>query len=50
LEKNESVLTAPALFMDLLDELAVRQPELDPEFKAIKRAGDEIGDFFFVAR
>jgi hypothetical protein len=44
------VLTAPALFMDLLDELAVRQPELDPEFKAIKRAGDEIGDFFFVAR
>ena len=50
LEKNQSVLTAPALFLDLLDELAVRQPELDPEFKAIKRAGDEIGDFFFVAR
>jgi hypothetical protein len=50
LRKNTGVLTAPALFLSLLDELAIRQPELDPEFKAIKRAGDEVGDFFFVAR
>jgi uncharacterized caspase-like protein len=49
LEENDGVATAPALFLDLLDELAVRQPELDPEFKAIRRAGDEVGDFFFVA-
>lgn len=50
LRKNTDVLTAPALFLSLLNELAVRQPELDPEFKAIRRAGDEVGDFFFVAR
>ena len=48
LEDNEGVATAPAMFLELLDELAVRQPELDPEFKAIRRAGDEVGDFFFV--
>ncbi len=50
LGKNTGVLTAPALFLSLLNELAIRQPELDPEFKAIRRAGDEVGDFFFVAR
>lgn len=50
LSKNTGVLTAPALFLSLLNELAIRQPELDPEFKAIRRAGDEVGDFFFVAR
>lgn len=49
LEENDGVATAPAMFLNLLDELAVRQPELDPEFKAIKRAGDEVGDFFFVS-
>jgi hypothetical protein len=49
LRSNTGVLTAPALFLSLLNELAIRQPELDPEFKAIKRAGDEVGDFFFVA-
>ena len=49
LRRNSGVATAPALFLSLLDELAVRQPELEPEFKAIKRAGDEVGDFFFVA-
>lgn len=50
LQENEGVATAPGLFLNLLDELAVRQPELDPEFKAIKRAGDEVGDFFFVSQ
>lgn len=50
LGKNTGVLTAPALFLSLLNELAIRQPELDPELKAIRRAGDEVGDFFFVAR
>jgi hypothetical protein len=33
--------------LDLLDESL---PGLDPEFKAIKRAGDEVGEFYFVAR
>ena len=50
LENNEGVLTGPALFLELLDKLETRRPELDPEFKAIKRAGDEVGDFFFVAQ
>ncbi|MBY6204260.1 caspase family protein [Halomonas denitrificans] len=48
LEGNDAVLTAPALFLQVLDELEERQPELNPQFKAIKRAGDEVGDFFFV--
>lgn len=50
LENNDSVLTAPALYLDMIEKLESRQPELAPEFKAIKRAGDEVGDFFFVAR
>ncbi|QIB65355.1 caspase family protein [Kineobactrum salinum] len=50
LQNNESVITAPALFLSMLDELDESLPGLDPEFKAIKRAGDEIGEFFFVAR
>lgn len=48
LEGNDSVLTAPALFLQVLEELEERRPELNPQFKAIKRAGDEVGDFFFV--
>ncbi|PLW83695.1 peptidase C14 [Kineobactrum sediminis] len=50
LQNNESVVTAPALFLGMLDELDESLPGLDPEFKAIKRAGDEIGEFYFVAR
>ncbi len=47
---NKRVLTAPALFLTVTQELEERRPELQPEFKAIKRAGDEVGEFFFVAR
>lgn len=50
LKRNTGILTAPALFLSIMDALETRQPELFPEFKAIKRAGDEVGDFFFVAR
>jgi uncharacterized protein len=49
LETNNRILTAPALFLSMLDELDENLPGLDPDFKAIKRAGDEIGEFFFVA-
>ena len=49
LESNRGVLTAPALFLNMLDHLDENKQTLDPEFKAIKRAGDEVGDFFFVA-
>ena len=34
--------------LQVLEELEERRPELNPQFKAIKRAGDEVGDFFFV--
>lgn len=50
LASNQSVMTAPALFLSVIQQLESRQPDLNPEFKAIKRAGDEVGDFFFVAR
>lgn len=50
LRDNESVLTAPALFLGMLDRLDESLPGLDPEFKAIKRAGDEVGEFYFVVR
>jgi hypothetical protein len=49
LQSNHGVLTAPALFLNMLDYLDEGDQVLDPEFKAIKRAGDEVGDFFFVA-
>lgn len=50
LQDNESVITGPALFLSMLDLLDESLPGLDPEFKAIKRAGDEVGEFYFVAR
>jgi hypothetical protein len=50
LERNQGVITAPALYASVIGALESRRPDLDPEFKAIKRAGDEVGDFFFVAR
>ena len=49
LEKNNTVMTAPALYLSIIDELGNSQPKLTPQFKAIKRAGDEVGDYFFVA-
>jgi hypothetical protein len=50
LQNNHSVITAPSLYLAVSDTLESIQPELNPEFKVIKRAGDEVGDFFFVAR
>ena len=49
LQSNHGVLTAPALFLNMLDYMDEGDQTSDPEFKAIKRAGDEVGDFFFVA-
>jgi uncharacterized protein len=49
LQSNHGVLTAPALFLNMLDYLDEGDQAIEPEFKAIKRAGDEVGDFFFVA-
>lgn len=52
LEQNRSVLSAPALFFQLQSRVkaAAARSGFDqvPEFKSIKGAGHEIGDFFFV--
>jgi uncharacterized protein len=52
LEANEGVLSAPALFVQLENRVSLAAAREDfeqvPEFKAIKAAGHEIGDFFFV--
>ena len=52
LESNRDVLSAPVLFARLQErvEAAAARTRFRqvPEFKAIKGAGHEIGDFFFV--
>jgi uncharacterized protein len=52
LETNEQVLTAPELFLrirNLVRETsATTSSPRQPEFKALKDAGHEVGDFFFV--
>jgi hypothetical protein len=52
LERNESLLTAPELFLRVRNR--VRQSPLSdrlaegPTLKVIKDAGHEVGDFFFI--
>ena len=52
LESNEQVLTAPELFLRIrnLVRRAAGEAGLapDPQLKALKDAGHEVGDFFFV--
>jgi len=52
LESNDQVLTAPELFLRIrsLIRRAAGEARLapDPELKALKDAGHEVGDFFFV--
>jgi hypothetical protein len=52
LETNRDVLSAPALFSRVQDRVKAAAARTGfrqvPEFKAIKGAGHEIGDFFFV--
>lgn len=52
LEKNEGVMAAPQLYLKVRDRVRLAAAEFDfdqqPEFKAIKAAGHEVGDFFFV--
>jgi uncharacterized coiled-coil protein SlyX len=52
LESNSAILTAPALFSKVqgkVKEGALRNHfDEQPEFKSIKGAGHEVGDFFFV--
>lgn len=52
LRKNDSILSGPELFIRIRDKVRVGSRtvgyEQEPEFKAIKGAGHEVGDFFFV--
>ena len=52
LEKNNGIMTAPALFSlvqgRVRDEAVRSHFAEQPEFKSIKGAGHEVGDFFFV--
>jgi uncharacterized protein len=52
LETNNAIMTAPALFSKVqgrVKEGALRNHfDEQPEFKSIKGAGHEVGDFFFV--
>ena len=52
LRSNKSILSGPELFMRIRDKVRVGSQSVgfnqEPEFKAIKGAGHEVGDFFFV--
>ncbi|MCV6613812.1 MAG: caspase family protein, partial [Cellvibrionaceae bacterium] len=52
LRSNKTILTAPELFMGVLDRVSESAAKYDflqqPEYKSIKGAGHEVGDFFFV--
>jgi uncharacterized protein len=52
LEKNDQLMPSPELFLRVRDQVnlsAARMAfEQAPEFKTIKSAGHEVGDFFFV--
>ena len=54
LEANDNVLSSPALFARLQERVRLAAARSNfkqvPEFKSIKSAGHEVGDFFFVPR
>jgi hypothetical protein len=53
LEESNGILTGPELFLKIRDRVSERARsagfEQTPELKAIKGAGHEVGDFFFVS-
>ncbi len=52
LERNDGLLPSPELFLRVRDNVEAAASDLAfdqaPEFKTIKAAGHEVGDFFFV--
>lgn len=48
LEESTGILPAPALFLQLREALGGGMAAIQPTFKAIKSAGDAVGDFYFV--
>jgi len=54
LEANTGILSSPELFSRVRQRVAAAAQQnkfvQTPEFKSIKGAGHEVGDFFFVPR
>jgi hypothetical protein len=54
LEANQGILAAPELFSRITERVAASALQnkfvQKPEFKSIKGAGHEVGDFFFVPK
>ncbi|HEX7036227.1 MAG TPA: caspase family protein [Pseudomonadales bacterium] len=54
LEANDELLSSPELYLRVRDRVQAAAAEMDfeqiPEFKTIKAAGHEVGDFFFVPK
>ncbi|MCP5184948.1 MAG: caspase family protein [Pseudomonadales bacterium] len=54
LETNDRLLAAPELYLHVRDRVRDKAGAMDfqqkPDFKTIKAAGHEVGDFFFVPR
>jgi len=54
LEGNKGLLSSPGLFLRIRDrvEALAKTASFDqrPEFKTIKTAGHEVGDFFFLPK
>jgi hypothetical protein len=52
LESNQGILAGPQLYLLVRDRVRATAAQNDfvqvPEFKVIKAAGHEVGDFFFV--
>ena len=54
LEGAGTIISGPELYLKIKDNVASRAKSVGfdqmPEFKAIKGAGHEVGDFFFVRK
>jgi uncharacterized protein len=54
LEQNKDLLAAPQLYLKVKDRVTLAAQAVDfdqePDFKTIKAAGHEVGDFFFVPK
>ncbi len=54
LEETQNIISAPELFIKVRDRVAAKAKAIGlaqvPELKAIKGAGHEVGDFFFVSK
>ncbi len=48
LESANQILSAPALFLRLREQLGGAATAIQPTFKSVKGAGDAVGDFYFV--